>query len=945
MSNQIKTKLKTIDENLDKIKKEVLEGKRKIAYALKENGYTQVNPYDDNSSIYDTFAKYAELILRLRNKNSMILEFTIPETAQTLYKKTVVLPMVFGSDGCPTTSLNAIAQEVIAINRLTVESTTPKASAPRRARALKTTTANDVEEYIIKDVLGNDCIDGEYLIDITEINQLDASQRDEFINAAAELGYTVEDDESNSTVAPRRAAARARAVVDPKNNDAVYDYTVDWGDGSSATYVDGGSYETNKNAIWHTYENGGVYNVSINGNFRRLRTQGHWNGNFVQNGEFVRDVDGETLTDTFNYGMIKYLTNVIAWGNTLLIDCNSGLRYTQNLESVPMYDTTNSFADVSDFSYMFAYSGLKSIPYNANTKKGLFSNCTKATNMYYLFASCSRLSGALPEKLIDGCINVTNLGNIFGYCPKLTGSFPEGFLSGLKSVTNASEMFAGDTGLNGELPENLFSDCPNITTINRIFYNCSGLKGTIGKGFIAGLSRLTDVSQAFWNCTNITGIDKDAFSGLTADGINFREAFYGCGFTELPAGLFSQLTGKNHLMERMFSDCANLTKIGENDLMSLRPAAARGMFGSCTSLNCNLTEIDDWKSYRTIKKWYGAFAGAANLTIGGQACPFELNALGNRKFAEGNVGKIVLQDETLVEPKDFAYNTANKPTGIVFADVYIDPAKTSAMIAHGQGNVVEDGTAGSVHKVLASVLNDNGTYYTDLQTHIENNPFINDTWDVNVSYDRLIYSPDGVTQTLPQLRYCGEEYDRAIAQLCVEKGYADNMTGGTYTSYEYNESADTIVTTDMTKLYFKRDADFENTHKYVAYANAVRKEEYDITLNRVKSSRYPAMTMCHSYTNGLEEGTCYLPDASELWDQACLITFFFHIMKVIIERSADHTSNNTYPLRLGTYYWASPEVSETDAWDCRTDYMYVGNWNGKWGWYYVRAAFALLLNA
>lgn len=259
MSNHIKTKLNTIDENLDKIKKEVLEGKRKIAYALKENGYTQVNPYDDNSSIYDTFTKYAELILRLRNKNSMILEFAIPETAQTLYKKTIVLPMAFGSDGCPTTSLNAIAQEVIAINRLTVEFTT-KASAPRRARALKTATVNDAEDYIIKDILGNDCIDGEYLIDITEINQLDGTQREEFINAAAELGYTVEDNES-SGVAPRRATARARAVVDPENNDAVYDYTVDWGDGSSAAYVDGGTYETNKNAIWHTYENGGVYNV------------------------------------------------------------------------------------------------------------------------------------------------------------------------------------------------------------------------------------------------------------------------------------------------------------------------------------------------------------------------------------------------------------------------------------------------------------------------------------------------------------------------------------------------------------------------------------------------------------------------------------------------------------------------------------------------------------
>ena len=39
--------------------------------------------------------------------------------------------------------------------------------------------------------------------------------------------------------------------------------------------------------------------------------------------------------------------------------------------------------------------------------------------------------------------------------------------------------------------------------------------------------------------------------------------------------------------------------------------------------------------------------------------------------------------------------------------------------------------------------------------------------------------------------------------------------------------------------------------------------------------------------------------------------------------------------------WASPENSETNAWNCHTNYMYVNNWNNKWNWNYVRAAFAL----
>lgn len=950
MSNKIKTKLNTIDANLDKIKQEVLAGKRKIAYALKQNGYETVNPYDDNSSIYDTFTRYADLILRLRNKNSFIMEFTFPETARTAYKRTLVLPMEFSSAGCPTTSLNNIAREVIAADRASQTTTTATRSAMgRMAVAMTTEQHAEMAGYpMVEDDLGNKCIDGNYTISIDDMAKLNETQKNEFIDAAIELGQTVSADDEISEYSNDEGIAlfsNEVAVQAADNSEAVYNYTVDWGDGTTATYIDGGTYEENKAAIWHTYEKTGVYDVSINGNFRILQTRGHWNGQFVYNGEFVRDTDNAILTETWNNGMINYLTSIIAWGNTLFTKCESGLRYTQKLESVPMYDTTNSFADVSDFSYMFGWSGIKSLPYNASTKKGLFSGCEKATNMYYLFYGCTNLTDELPDAIIDGCINLANIGGIFGECNKLTGSFPATLFKGLSNVTQANNIFNYCSSLNGELPNDLFSDCKNITTIAEAFKGCTGLKGTISKTFLNGLSSCNDLRQAFYNCGNITGIEAGAFDGFTKNNILFNETFYGTGIKEIPEGLFEGLKGRNHSMFRMFSMCNKLTKISETAFTSLKIRNAYGMFGSCTSLQCKVSSNEDWNSYRTIKKWYGAFGNVSGITIDGAECPFELNGIGTRKYAQGNVGKIVLQDETLVEPKDYVYDASNKPIGVVNSDVYIDPAKTNALNVNGKGNVVEDGTEGAEHILCAMVLNDSGTQWVDLQTHVEDITFITNTSDISVGYNRLEYASDGVTQNLPQLRYCGREYDRAIAQWCVEKGYASNMTGGTYTSYAYNVSADTLVSSDTTKLYFKRAADFESSHKYEAYANAVRKEEYDMILDDVQSTRYLAMSLCHNYSDGIAKGKCYLPDGAELWDAYGLRDLLIAVYAKIIAGDNSHTSSNTFTIRQGTVYWSSVEDSAYGAWNCRAGGAYLYSYDTKWKWHYVRPAFALHLSA
>ena len=279
--------------------------------------------------------------------------------------------------------------------------------------------------------------------------------------------------------------------------------------------------------------------------------------------------------------MYNSLIEVVAWGNTLLNNVRCGFCNCRKLVKIPMYDTTNSFEDVTDFSYMFFQcQSLTEIPFNRNTNKGLFSGCAKALNFTGTFQYCTGMKGEIPIKLIDGCKNVKTVSGMFAYS-NFSGNIPNGLLKGLTSLTDASEMFA-KCKLTGEISPDLFKDCPNITNIYRLFYGCTNVTGTISRDFIGGLSKLTEIRQAFYNCRGITKITNDAFYNIKSDGINCRDAFKGCGITEIPTGLLESLTGKNLLLERMFDSCTSLTSISQTALESLKVSNARGMFGGCT---------------------------------------------------------------------------------------------------------------------------------------------------------------------------------------------------------------------------------------------------------------------------------------------------------------------------------------------------------------------------
>ena len=872
MSNILKTKLEAVYNELQGAKTNIGTSKKSIADALRFNGITNV-------SDTETFERYAELIRRLKSANAMVLEFQIPESATTTYKRTIVLPMQFGLAGNNGASLNTIAKELIAMD--------PDTSDLYPDEEQETEQEEDYSEHLIEDVYGNIVMDGNFTIPMRDINEyLSEEEAAEFLTAAENLGYNVTEN-GISTMAGNEDGG-----FEPSTT-ATYSYTVDWGDGTPECIFDEKkTYADNKSAIWHTYSGAGVYDVTINGTYKRIYTQGDEQPNLVENGEYVDDSDGTHIVANNNYAMRNHLIAVIAWGNTLLSNMNSAFRKCEKLVDIPMYDTTNSFVDVTDFSYVFyrCYA-LKSLPFNANTNKGLFSGCEKATTFAYAFGDCTGLTEPIPVKIIDGCPNVTNVQRMFGGCTKMTGSIPVGMFAGMTNLQNASQVFENNTQMDGELSEDLFADCPNITTIYRLFYGCTKITGTLTRNFIGGLSKLTEMRQAFYNCKGIIGCSSDAFYNLKANNINCRDAFYGSGIKSIPSGLLEAMTGKNLTMERMFGNCVSLTSIPSTCLANLKVANARGMFGGCTKLTSACPEKNtDWDTYEGIQRWYGIFAKTALSDI--DTVALELGGDGNRKFSDGKVGAIVLKDYTFVDPKNYVYRSSNVPMGVVYADTYINSGTSVSTIANGAGNVVASNGANAVHKIFATVLNDTNKPWTNQQNNAEDITTITNTSNVEVAYNKFTWNNDGTSATRNATRYNGEAYTKAINDWRVDKGMA------TYTA----------------------EAGYKKTG----------------------TDKYDAVDYVNEYSqNGVDRQKCFLPDGADLWDQFTMKYLIQKAIDKIIAGGGGYSSSNAYSMRDDTWYWASAESSSTGAWHCNTNLARVNGWYDKWGSGYVRPSFAI----
>ena len=639
----------TLSEKLNLIDEQLLDGKRAISNALLFVGITAVEPNPNVPDKYEIFQSYADKIKRLMVSNSFIMEFVIPEENLTKYKRTLMLPM-----SSTMGILDNLALEIVASDTGYTPSSNTKQFAPL------STNKNDVfDELQTTDVFGNKVIDNEKLIRYSELsNFLLPDEINGMVQFLENEGVEVLNDSQPEPLADE----------DVPN----FQFTVDWGDGTSSEFI---SLEETPDAWYHTYEKGGTYDVSINGFFRHPQNAANQRGNLVINGEIQYDKDGVEINSVHNYVMSSYLKKIIAWGNTKFNSLHQAFFSCYHLNSIPTYDTTNSFSDVESITSMFCSCyNLPEIPYDTNTKRGLFSNATKITQANSVFYNCTGLSSELPPLLFDGCTKIYTFKDCFYQCNKLKGSVPVDMFKGVSSLSDTSRMFFGVTNLSGEIPETLFNDTPLLTNAYLMFANTS-VSGIIHKDLFKNNPKLYNVVGMFSN-TDVSGVEPGLFDNIAASITEtyFRAAnmFQVTKITEINEGLFGNIPeDKKPYFEatRMFASCKSLTSITPTifeEVSGLKNA--RDMFTECINITSQCpTEPSngDWNSQDTIEKYYAMFGGCKNMP-GFDTLPIEIGGMGERRVPTSNVGKILLSDRTLVEVKDYTYDVNNKPIALCF---------------------------------------------------------------------------------------------------------------------------------------------------------------------------------------------------------------------------------------------------------------------------------------
>lgn len=316
----------------------------------------------------------------------------------------------------------------------------------------------------------------------------------------------------------------------------IYNYTVDWGDGSSNSGVN--TYN-HVNAT-HLYTIKGVYVINITGQF-----------------------PGFTVNNTSN--MKLFITKCISWGNvglrsvnfygcsamttlpeqpgklTRITSANTFCRGCSSLVSIP-YGTFFGSNDILDFSYAFAgCTNLKSI--HSTT----FRDTKYVTTFAYLMQGCSKLL-TLPGLLFENCVRVISWYQAFYLCSVLN-NLP-------------SNLFYRDTALNGPIAastmEYTFANT-GITSIPAGLFSSPQLDN-LGTNFVKGLS----FANVFQSCTALVTIPDYLFHNQTSSS-SFMSALYNC-------------TSLLILSEGIFDGCSAATAFGNNG------SSVYGAMSGCTSL-------------------------------------------------------------------------------------------------------------------------------------------------------------------------------------------------------------------------------------------------------------------------------------------------------------------------------------------------------------------------
>lgn len=296
---------------------------------------------------------------------------------------------------------------------------------------------------------------------------------------------------------------------------------VNWGDGSETI--------VNTDNPTHTYNQAGVYNVSISGHCTSL------------------------------YHSSTNITKVIAWGDEILglTSLEEAFMDCVNLSSIPT-DIAGVFEDVTTFRSAFQNcNNLAAIP------DKLFDYAVKATDFSYTFQG-GKVFNSIPNNLFLNNIEVTEFNYTFAQCSNVE-HLPSGLFVHCPKVTSFEGTFLGCTKLT-TIPKALFEGNPDVVSFKAVFNSCDSINN-ISSGVFQHNTKVTTFEEAFMSCENLVTIPSTLFSYNT-EVINFSKVFALCTkLTQIPVGIFSSNT-KVTTFNKAFYFCTTLNEPLNNTLFS-----------------------------------------------------------------------------------------------------------------------------------------------------------------------------------------------------------------------------------------------------------------------------------------------------------------------------------------------------------------------------------------
>ena len=299
----------------------------------------------------------------------------------------------------------------------------------------------------------------------------------------------------------------------PVVNDAVFDFEVDWGDGTKESGITNANIS--EKAI-HQYQSEGTYDIKITGTYEVISRN--------------YKIDSENYEYTDRKGVEK-LVKVKQWGTTGLK--NVGLYGLQNLTEI-VTPTESSFKDLT--AVTFSASGIKNIP------DKLFANCKNITDLNSCFQECTNLT-IIGNYAFANCTGVKSFRDDFRELESLTtiGNY---VFANCSNVESFEGCFSGCTNLT-TIGDYAFSNCNNVKYFSYTFVYCSNLT-TIGENIFKGCDNVESYAGTFGECSKLGGKAPE----LWLTGTNSKEndyigtpngvgCFFGCNlldnYEEIPA--------------------------------------------------------------------------------------------------------------------------------------------------------------------------------------------------------------------------------------------------------------------------------------------------------------------------------------------------------------------------------------------------------------------------